>query len=104
MEAAINADAENNAQPKAVMVYWLAVKLLALPVIAWFIGRALALPTLYLQMLILFAALPPASSAYILAARMGGDPVPVAKLITWGTLLSMLTIPIWILVFDSNPL
>ncbi len=98
MEAAINADAENNTQPKTVMLYWLAVKLLALPVIAWFIGRALALPSLYAQMLILFAALPPASSAYILAARMGGDPAPVAKLITWGTLLSMLTIPLWILL------
>jgi malonate transporter and related proteins len=99
MDAMVGAEEKNNSQPKAVMLYWLAVKLLALPVIAWFIGRALHLTPLYAQMLILFAALPPASSAYILAARMGGDPIPVAKLITWGTLLSMLTIPIWIFVF-----
>ncbi len=99
MEAMVGEEEKNNSQPKAVMLYWLAVKLLALPVIAWFIGRAFNLPPLYTQMLILFAALPPASSAYILAARMGGDPVPVAKLITWGTLLSMLTIPLWIYIF-----
>jgi predicted permease len=99
MDAMVGADDKNNSQPKAVMFYWLTVKLLALPVIAWFIGRALHLTPLYTQMLILFAALPPASSAYILAARMGGDPIPVAKLITWGTLLSMITIPLWIFVF-----
>jgi malonate transporter and related proteins len=99
MDVAIESAAQNATQNKAVMFYWLAVKLLVLPVIAWFIGGVLQLPELYAHMLILFAALPPASSAYILAARMGGDPVPVAKLITWGTLLSMLTIPIWIFVF-----
>ncbi|MGB8857199.1 MAG: AEC family transporter [Burkholderiales bacterium] len=99
MQEAVTADNDNMPRNNPVMFYWLAVKLLALPVIAWLIGRALQLPALYAQMLILFAALPPASSAYILAARMGGDPVPVAKLITWGTLLSMLTIPLWILVF-----
>jgi malonate transporter and related proteins len=99
MDVVVGAEEKNNPQPKAVMLYWLAVKLLALPVIAWFIGGVLQLPELYAHMLILFAALPPASSAYILAARMRGDPVPVAKLITWGTLLSMITIPVWILVF-----
>jgi malonate transporter and related proteins len=99
IDAAIENEKQTAPRVDAVMLYWLAVKLLVLPVVAWCIGRALHLPSLYAQMLILFAALPPASSAYILAARMGGDPIPVAKLITWGTLLSMLTIPVWILVF-----
>jgi len=46
--------------------------------------------------LVLAASLPTASSAYILAVRMGGTGDAVATQITVGTLLSMLTIPAWI--------
>jgi malonate transporter len=46
----------------------------------------------------LFAALPTASSAYILAARMGGRAAPVAYAITVQTLLAMLTLPLWLAV------
>jgi malonate transporter and related proteins len=44
---------------------------------------------------VLFAALPTASSAYILAMRMGGDGRSVAWLISATTLGSMLTLPLW---------
>jgi len=43
---------------------------------------------------LLFAALPTASSAYILAVRMGGHAAPVAYAITVQTLLAMLTLPL----------
>jgi predicted permease len=43
---------------------------------------------------VLFAALPTASSAYVLAARMGGDGAFVAGLVTVSTLLGMLSIPL----------
>jgi predicted permease len=46
--------------------------------------------------LVLWAALPTASSAYILAVRMGGDGESVATQITAGTLISMATLPAWI--------
>jgi len=75
---------------------WLvAVKLLALPAIALGIGSALGLSGLNYQMVVLFAALPTASSAYILAMRMGGDGRSVAWLISVTTLGSMLTLPFW---------
>lgn len=75
---------------------WLvAVKLLALPAIALGIGAALGLCGLNYQMVVLFAALPTASSAYILAMRMGGDGRSVAWLISATTLGSMLTLPFW---------
>jgi len=75
---------------------WLvAVKLLALPAIALGIGAGLGLSGLNYQMVVLFAALPTASSAYILAMRMGGDGRSVAWLISATTLGSMVTLPFW---------
>jgi len=75
---------------------WLiAVKLLVLPLIAAAVGTLLGLGGLYFQIVVLFAALPTASSAYILAMRMGGDGKSVAWLISASTLVSMLTLTLW---------
>lgn len=82
---------------RGLVSYWLAVKLLALPLLAWGVGQWLQLPSLQLQMLVMFAALPTASSAYILAVRLGGNGTIVAFLISAGTLLSMITLPLWLL-------
>ncbi len=87
---------ERGQGPVAAHAYWLAVKLLALPAIAWGLARALGLPPLETAVLVLAASLPTASSAYILAVRMGGTGGAVATQITVGTLLAMLTIPLWI--------
>lgn len=80
---------------KGVSLYLLLVKLLALPAIAVALGRQLGLHGLYFEVVVLFAALPTASSAYILAMRMGGDGQSVAWLISATTLVSMLTLPLW---------
>ena len=78
------------------MAFWfLAVKLLALPVLALVVGAWLGLSGLNYQVVVLFAALPTASSAYILAVRMGGDGRSVAWLISVSTLASMVTLPLW---------
>lgn len=75
---------------------WLVmVKLLALPLVALGVGALLGLAGLNYQVVVLFAALPTASSAYILAMRMGGDGRSVAWLISVTTLGSMLTLPLW---------
>jgi len=75
---------------------WLVgVKLLALPLIALSVGGLLGLSDLNYQVVVLFAAMPTASSAYILAMRMGGDGRSVAWLISATTLGSMLTLPLW---------
>ena len=60
-----------------------------------FVGPLLGLSGLYYQVAVLFAALPTASSAYILAVRMGGDGKSVAWLISASTLVSMLTLSLW---------
>ncbi|MNL49347.1 Membrane transport protein [compost metagenome] len=81
------------------MITWmLAVKLVALPAVALGVARLLGLPPLEARMLLLFAALPTASAAYVLAMRMGGDGRMVAVLISLGTLFSAATIPLWLLL------
>lgn len=83
-------------ESKSSAAYFLAVKLLALPAIALGLGRLLGLPSLQLQIAVMFCALPTASSAYVLASRMGGNGQFVAFLITAGTLISVLTLPLWL--------
>ena len=77
-------------------IYFTTVKLLVLPALAWWLGRALGLGGVYYDSAVLFAALPTATSAYILAVRMGGDGAGVAWLVSASTLSAMLTLPIWL--------
>ena len=60
--------------------------------------RLLGLSGVEAGVLVLWAALPTASSAYILAVRMGGDGPSVATQITVGTVVSMATIPLWMAI------
>ena len=83
--------------PKGLSTYFLGVKLLALPAIAFGLGTWIGLPSLQLQIAVMFCALPTASSAYVLAARMGGNGPFVAFLISVGTLVSIVTLPLWLL-------
>ena len=86
----------DNVPGARVFSLWLlAVKLLALPLIAFGVGTWSGLSGLNLQIVVLFAAMPTASSAYILAMRMGGDGRSVAWLLSVSTLASMLTLPLW---------
>lgn len=74
----------------------LAIRHLVLPVIALAIGHALALPAPQAALLLAFAAMPTASSAYVLAVRMGGNGPFVAGLVTVSTLLGMIVLPLWL--------
>lgn len=76
-------------------IYLSVVKLVALPLLSVIIGKAVGLTGIYYGVAILFASLPTASSAYILAMRMGGDGRSVAWIISATTLASMLTMPLW---------
>jgi predicted permease len=76
--------------------YTTVVKLLAMPALAWACARAFGLTGLYFDIAVIFGALPTASSAYILAVRMGGDGPGVAWLISISTLASMVTLTLWI--------
>jgi predicted permease len=58
----------------------------------------LELDNIKTQMLVLFASLPTASAAYVLAIRMGGDGRIVGITITIATLISAITIPFWLIL------
>lgn len=79
----------------------LAIRHLALPLVGLGLGVLLALPAGQAQILLAFAALPTASSCYVLAARMGGDGPYVAGLVTASTLLGMLSVPLALTVFAA---
>jgi len=83
---------------KGIAAYFLVVKLLALPAFALMAGRYLDLPPLQLQIAVAFAALPTATSAYVLTMRMGGNGPLVAFLISAGTLISIISLPLWLAV------
>lgn len=70
------------------------LKLLIMPLLAWGIGWAVGLSSADQQVLFLFAAMPTATSTYILARQLGGDADLMAAIITAQTLLAMLSLPI----------
>lgn len=81
------------------LITWiLTVKLLLLPLAAIGASHLFGLAADEARILLLFAALPTASAAYVLAMRMGGDGRMVALIISLGTLFSVVTLPIWLMV------
>ena len=76
----------------------LAIRHVVLPAVAIALGIGLALPPDQQRILVAFAALPTASSAYVLAVRMGGHGPFVAGLITVSTVLGMVSIPVWLAI------
>ena len=71
-----------------------------LPGVAIGLSLAVALPPAQRNIVVAFAALPTASSAYVLATRMGGNGSYVAGLVTLSTLLGMLSVPLWLAVLE----
>ena len=84
-------------EARGLAAYFLFVKLVAYPAIGLLLGQWMGLSGLQLQMVLLFCSLPTASSAYVLATRLGGNGPFVAFLISAGTVLSALTMPLWLL-------
>jgi malonate transporter and related proteins len=76
----------------------LGIRHLVLPGVAIGLSLAVALPPAQRTIVVAFAALPTASSAYVLATRMGGNGSYVAGLVTLSTLLGMLSVPLWLAV------
>jgi len=75
-----------------------ATKLIALPLLVSGIAWGFGFHDPLVPALIAFAALPTASAAHVLAAGFGADRRLVATLIAQSTLLSAVTLPIWMVV------
>lgn len=83
-------------QARPAAAYLMTVKLLLLPVVALLSNTLLRLSGVDADTTLIFATLPVASSAYILAQRMNGDGAAVAWVISVTTILAMVTIPLWL--------
>jgi len=70
------------------------IKLLLMPLIAVGISLLLKLEVQEQAMLVLFASVPTATSAYILARQLGGDAPLMAAIVTAQTLVAMVTLPL----------
>ena len=72
----------------------LGIRHVALPVVAVAAALLLGLPPVQAAVVVAFAALPTASSAYVLAVRMGGAGAFVAGLVSVSTLAGMVSLPV----------
>ena len=81
------------ARAKTLAVSLLAIRHFVTPIVALGLSHLFGLSAVQTTVLLAFSALPTASSAYVLAARMGYDGAYVAGLVTLSTLLGMLSLP-----------
>ena len=79
----------------------LAIRHAVLPIVAIGLCAALTLAPQQRVIVVAFAALPTASSAYVPAARMGGSAPLVAGLVTVSTLVGIVSVPFWLAVSAS---
>lgn len=80
-------------QAKTLTVAVLSIRHLLLPIVALGLSKLFSLSLPQTSILLAFSALPTASSAYVLAARMGYNGGYVAGLVTLSTMLGVLSLP-----------
>jgi predicted permease len=77
-----------------------AFKFIAMP-LGFLLGAILLeANSLTTEVLIIIAAQPTASSAYILARQLGGNTTLMANIISSQTLLAIISIPLWLTIFQ----
>jgi predicted permease len=80
-------------QGKLLGALVLTLKHLVLPCLAWGLAQFFELNSVQTTVLLIFSALPTASTCYVLASRMGYNGPYVAGLVTLSTLLGIVSLP-----------
>ena len=80
-------------QAKTLAVAVLSIRHFLVPIVALGLSKLLGLTATQTTILLAFSALPTASSAYVLAARMGYNGGYVAGLVTLSTILGVVSLP-----------
>lgn len=80
--------------------FWagLVVRLVAAPILAWLILKALQVEGTLFPVLLILASMPTAVNAVILAEQFGASPQFVSRCILWTTAVSMVFLPIMIVM------
>ncbi|OJY34012.1 MAG: hypothetical protein BGP06_12155 [Rhizobiales bacterium 65-9] len=81
-------------RPPPALVISLALKLLAMPLIAYAWARGWRLDGAALSVVMLSASVPTASGSYVMARQLGGDAPLMAEILTVQTLAAMITLPL----------
>ena len=93
MAAGAGMQFETLRQSRVLTVSVLGIKHLMMPLAAFGLAKLFRLDAVQTTVLLAFSALPTASSAYVLAARMGYNGAYVAGLVTLSTMLALVSLP-----------
>jgi malonate transporter and related proteins len=88
---------------KLGIVIMCALKLLAMPAVAWLLAHLLQLPTIVAGVVVLFAAMPTGANAYIFAVQYRRLVNPVSGAVALGTMLAAVTLPLIVLLVTAAP-
>ena len=80
-----------------------ALKLLAMPAVAWVLAHLLQLPPNVAGVVVLFAAMPTGANAYIFAVQYQRLVNPVSGAVALGTMLAAVTLPVIVLLVIAAP-
>lgn len=80
---------------------FLTIRHAVLPLVSMVLVQAWNLPPTQQLIVVAFAAMPTASSAYVLAARLGGNGSYVAGLVTVSTLVAMPAVPVTLALWSA---
>jgi hypothetical protein len=86
---------------KPALAWNCTLRLLAMPLLAYAVAKALHLPALESSVLVLFFALPTAPTAYVLTRQLGGDGHLMARLNTQQTQLAALSLPLVLILLAA---
>jgi len=90
--AGLNLEAVKNASLSVILSSL--TKMLILPAVTLICCLAFGVEGLTLDVAVLYAGLPVSASSYVLARKMGGDAPAMAGIITFTTLIAMLSLPL----------
>jgi len=88
---------------KLGIVVMCALKLLAMPAVAWMLAHLLQLPPLVAGVVVLLAAMPTGANAYIFAVQYQRLVNPVSGAVALGTMLAAVTLPLIVLLVTAAP-
>ena len=91
-----------NKQDLFLVTYWSSIKLMILPSLSLLFGILSNLDPAQLQNSVLWAAMPTATTSYVLAVRMGGHGPIVSITSTLMTLIGSMTIPFWLAMIEPT--
>ncbi|WP_270937044.1 AEC family transporter [Falsiroseomonas oryzae] len=85
----------------ALQFWTAALKLVALPAATLLLCRAMDLDPLSTSIAVLLMAMPTAATSYVVARAMGGDARLMAAITTSEHLLSVISLPLWVLLLQD---